>query len=125
MISLAVSLGGRGVSVGCQVMKLCGSVVRALWHGVPPAILDAVSGKCNARPSNEVGDLIRCQRNSEPKKTSLLGGILLGVLLAGRRCQSVAVLGMRFRSLGAVMNRLEVVAAHPSVKPTPSAPLQY
>jgi hypothetical protein len=48
MISLSVSRGGRGVGVGRQVMELCGSIVRALWHGVPPAILDAGCwGKCS------------------------------------------------------------------------------
>jgi hypothetical protein len=45
MISLSVSRGGCGVGVGRQIVELCGSIVRALWHGVPPAILDAVVGK--------------------------------------------------------------------------------
>ncbi len=45
MISLAVSRGGRGVGVGRKVMEFCGSIVRALWHGVSPAILDAVIGE--------------------------------------------------------------------------------
>jgi hypothetical protein len=45
MVSLSVSRGGCGVGVGRQIMELCGSIVRALWHGVPPAILDAVVGK--------------------------------------------------------------------------------
>jgi hypothetical protein len=70
MVSLAVSRGGGGVGVGRQVMELCGSIVRALWHGVPSAILDAggwVSAVCPT--SNEFGDLVRCQRNSEPKKS--------------------------------------------------------
>jgi len=47
MISLAVSRGGRGVGVGRKVMEFCGSIVRALWHGVSPAIRDAVIGECN------------------------------------------------------------------------------
>jgi hypothetical protein len=47
MISLAVSRGGRGVGVGRKVMEFCGSIVRALWHGVSPAILDAVVGECS------------------------------------------------------------------------------
>jgi hypothetical protein len=33
MIALAVSRGGRSVSVSRKVMKLCGSIVHALWHG--------------------------------------------------------------------------------------------
>ena len=37
MISLAVSRGGRGVGMGSKVMEFCGSIVRALWHDVPPA----------------------------------------------------------------------------------------
>jgi hypothetical protein len=32
-----VSRGGGSVGVGRQVMELCGSIVRALWHGAPPA----------------------------------------------------------------------------------------
>jgi hypothetical protein len=32
------------MGVGRQVMELGGSIVRALGHGVPPAILDAVVG---------------------------------------------------------------------------------
>jgi hypothetical protein len=44
MIPLAVSRGGRGVGVGREVMEFCSSIVRALWHGVPPAILDVLIG---------------------------------------------------------------------------------
>jgi len=44
MISHSVGGGGCGVGVGRQVMELCGLIVRALWHGPPAAILDAVVG---------------------------------------------------------------------------------
>jgi hypothetical protein len=47
MISLTVSRGGRGVGVGRKVMEFCGSIVCALWHGVSPAILDAVMSECS------------------------------------------------------------------------------
>jgi hypothetical protein len=42
-----VSRGGRGVGVGREVMEFCGSIVRALWHGVSPAILDSVMSECS------------------------------------------------------------------------------
>ncbi len=32
MISLAVGSGSSGVGVGSEVMKFCGSIMRALWH---------------------------------------------------------------------------------------------
>jgi hypothetical protein len=56
MISLSVSRGGGGVGVGSEVMELCGSIVRTLWHGVPPLILDATfaataSATCSVRLS--------------------------------------------------------------------------
>jgi hypothetical protein len=47
MISLAVSRGGHGMGVGRKVMEFCGSIVRALWHGNSPGILDAVMGDCS------------------------------------------------------------------------------
>jgi hypothetical protein len=34
MISLAVGDGGGRVGVGRKVVEFCGSIVRALWHGV-------------------------------------------------------------------------------------------
>jgi hypothetical protein len=61
MISLSVSRSGCGVGVGRQVMKFCGSIVRALWHGVPPVILDTVVGVSEVcATSNEFGDLVLC-----------------------------------------------------------------
>jgi hypothetical protein len=44
MISFTMSRGGRGVGVGGEVMEFCGSIVRALWHGVPPTIFDVLFG---------------------------------------------------------------------------------
>jgi hypothetical protein len=41
-----VSRGGRGVGVGRKVMEFCGSIVRALWHGVSPLHPGAVMGEC-------------------------------------------------------------------------------
>jgi hypothetical protein len=104
MISLTVSRGGRGVGVGRKAMEFCGSIVRALWHGVSPAILDAVMRGCSLSDHLSIAsDPIRCQRNSATKMTPLLSGILLGVPLISSCHHAVAVLGMQFRSLGVVI----------------------
>jgi hypothetical protein len=34
MISLAMGRGGGSMSVSCQVVKFCDSIMRALWHGI-------------------------------------------------------------------------------------------
>ena len=34
MISFAMGGGSGGMGVSCQVVKLCGSIVRALWHEI-------------------------------------------------------------------------------------------
>ena len=38
MVSFPVGGGGSGVGVGRQVVQFCGSIVRALWHRVPPGL---------------------------------------------------------------------------------------
>ena len=34
MIAFAVGYRGSGVGVGCEVVELCDSLVRARWHGI-------------------------------------------------------------------------------------------
>lgn len=47
MVTFPVGGGGGGMGMGCNVMEFCGSIVRALGHGVLLNSLDAVHGGCD------------------------------------------------------------------------------
>ncbi|HTF71290.1 MAG TPA: hypothetical protein VK638_52350 [Edaphobacter sp.] len=49
MIAFAVSGGGSSMSVGCKVVKFCGSIVSALWQCVPLPITRTINTKALVR----------------------------------------------------------------------------